>query len=399
LAPNQVTAGIVVDCTELFSNPINTGIQRVVRALLGQWPSDRFATPIVTCLRQGRMARVPSDAVDYVLSPIAQSIDLEASRRRVQELLSGVVEAAPLQGLQFVPEVTFDHSRCAFLDTRLAAGLPLAMLAYDFLPYLRPELFSLRTNSDLMDYLRVIRRATHVAHISDNTRDEFLTRICGRARADEGPVLPLGTDGIQCERQAWHPSRRGYVAVGSIDGRKNQQLIFRAFAPLWRAGIEAPLTLIGRPFASADLGWIEEARSFPQFKWLDNASDADVAAEMKIARCSLYVSDAEGYGLPPVESLGLGVPAIVSSRIPSVRMLETDAMVRLETVSAESIGSAVRRTLDDEEMSKLWNEASALQLPTWADFALSTAGWLASLTGESERRASATASAGHAAAQ
>ena len=202
-----------------------------------------------------------------------------------------------------VPEVFFDPARAGFHRERLRRNSSaVALLSYDFIPWLQPDRFPLPSVTSLMPYLRLVRDAQHVAFISEQTRREYVTRILRRPGHKGGPVLPLGADGLGMEHQSWSPGRHEFVALGSIDGRKNQHLILEAFELLWRNGSEARLTLLGRVFAGADRAWIERAMHDHRFRWIDHPSQEIVAATLREARATIYVSAVEGFGLPPVES-------------------------------------------------------------------------------------------------
>jgi glycosyltransferase involved in cell wall biosynthesis len=101
-----------------------------------------------------------------------------------------------------------------------------------------------------------------------------------------------------------------------------------------------------------------------------------VAERIGRARATIYVSEAEGYGLPPVESLAVGVPVIVSASCPSVAMLEPSGMRRLDPVTPQAIAAAVLALEDDAVAAALWREGEMLKFGTWRDFAWMAAAWL-----------------------
>ena len=248
------------------------------------------------------------------------------------------------------------------------------MLGYDFLPWLRPDLFATSSVAELMPYLRLLSKVPLVAFISDRTKREFETRITRRPAT--GPVLTLGADGLRIERQAWHDSRRGYVALGSIDTRKNQHLIVEAFSRLWSAGHDVPLTLIGRAFEGHKLAWLKAASRFPLFRWMNSATDADLANAMRSTRATIYLSENEGFGLPPVESVSCGIPAIVAASCPSAAGENSAGMLRLQQVTPDRIAAAVLALEDRATAAALWENAGAVQLGTWQTFAEATATWV-----------------------
>ena len=370
---------VIVDCTELYRNPVRTGIQRVVRKLLRHWP-DRGPELHLAYFDGSSLVRLPERARRLLADETPGARDM-SYRDLVQQLanVSGdTADSLPETAAALIPEVFYDRSRANFHVHRVRDGrLPLAMLAYDFLPFLQPQLFNLRSAAPLMGYLVAIREASSVAHISAQTAQDYTRRVMRGQAHSLGPVLPLGADGLGLEKQQWRPDRSAFVALGSIDGRKNQHLIVAAFVKLWRAGHRMPLVLIGRAFDSIDDTFLREALVFPQFRWLETATDADIAEELRHARATIYASTAEGFGLPPVESLAVGVPVIASGALPSLATISAQGQVRLSDVSADTIADAVLLLQEDAATAALWAGAASLRLDAWEDFGLNAANWIA----------------------
>jgi glycosyltransferase involved in cell wall biosynthesis len=375
---------IVLDCTELCANPVRTGIQRVVRELLRNWPAHGPAIHAARFVAGNGLVRLPPRTVRLLKEEepgIAGLPHVQLVRHITDSTFEPATSALPKGSLVFIPEVFYDSTRCAFYEDLLGAReMPVALLAYDFLPFLRPELFGVKTVAPLMPYLRLVRSVDDVGHISNQTREDYMLRVLRGRGKMSGPVLPLGADGLRLERQSWAPDRRTFVALGSLDGRKNQHFIVAAFMKLWQAGHEIPLTLIGRAFEHLDLRWLTEARCFPNLRWLDAATDEDVSQALRNARGTIYVSETEGFGLPPVESLSAGIPVITLARVPSVAMLPPLGQLRLDTPNPEVIANAVLRLMDDSTAAALWTEAASLTLPSWRDFAAATSEWLSGVS-------------------
>ena len=391
---------LLIDITELFENPVRTGIQRVVREMLRHWPSDGPAPRTVRFDPKHGLLGLSAAAVALLTEHDDASRHLPYAELRAQlhsfagePLTELEVTSSPV----LLPEVFYDPARCQFYERRLAAAPgSVAMLFYDFLPFLRPDLFKYSSILPYMSYARLACMAPHAAFISHQTQQEYANRFLHRRNAmtamieASGPVLPLGADGLALERQVWAPQRQLFASIGSIDGRKNQHLIVAAFMRLWDAGYSAPLVLIGRRFDGVAEDWIEAARHYPQFRWLDAATDADLAAVLREARATIYVSDAEGYGLPPVESLAVGIPVIASASVPSLAMLPPGGQVRLVEVTVEAIADAVRAMKPDAAARRLWREAASLQLGTWYNFAVQTAEWCKTFVEQPSLEAPAT---------
>jgi len=132
-------------------------------------------------------------------------------------------------------------------------------------------------------------------------------------------AAPLGFDLPPAEMAQPPPSSETpyFVALGTVEPRKNHHMLLA----LWRdlaetIGPGAPrLVILGRR------GWDNEI----VFRMLDRCGgygglveerggvdDGTIAIMLRGARALLFPSFAEGYGLPLVEALALGVPAICS---------------------------------------------------------------------------------------
>ena len=108
-----------------------------------------------------------------------------------------------------------------------------------------------------------------------------------------------------------------FVALGTIEPRKNHALLLKIWERFWDKMKDASpkLILVGRR------GWENEA----VFRQLDSEpmmgrtvieagtpDDATLAAYFASTTALLFPSLAEGYGLPLAEALGAGVPCIAS---------------------------------------------------------------------------------------
>jgi glycosyltransferase involved in cell wall biosynthesis len=119
-----------------------------------------------------------------------------------------------------------------------------------------------------------------------------------------------------------------FVMLGTLEPRKNHLMILEAWQALAAAmGPETPrLVVIGQP------GWNREhtASVLARCAALGDAvivkaqcSDAECSTWLRHARALLFPSFAEGYGMPLVEALSLGVP-VIASDLPAFREIVGD---------------------------------------------------------------------------
>lgn len=144
-------------------------------------------------------------------------------------------------------------------------------------------------------------------------------------------------------RAKYHLPERYWLYVGGFDVRKNVEFLIRAYSEARQRRSCPPLVLAGRiPTNLAptlcDIAGAERAAGLnndtlikPGF--IDNA---DLPGLYAGAELFVYPSLMEGYGLPPMEAMGCGCPAVVADNS-SLREVVTDTDYRFSTDSAAQL--------------------------------------------------------------
>lgn len=361
-----------LDISQLVLDPRRSGIQRAERELIRHWCGPSRLAPCRFDPRTGQLHELP-DSILHVLCEDAPRGGAAVEALRLERhLVSGAV-IRPDRLLN--AELFVDRDRAAYYHG-LTNTSAVFWLVYDFIPWLQPEWFGVGSGARLMPYLRALRRVPNLAFISGRTRDDCASRILRRPM--EGPVIPMGADGLGLERQRFSASRRSFVMLGTIEQRKNAAPAMEAFQALWRDGLDVDLVMIGgtSPDASRELALLAELVGQRRFRHLRNLPDAGVREELRRARAMLFPSVGEGYGIPPMEALHAGIPVIVSDTLPALAGLSGLGQIRLAEVSADTIEQAIRTMLDDDRAEAMWSEAGQLSVPGWADFARDVARWV-----------------------
>ena len=149
---------VVLDVSELIENPVRTGIQRVARELIRHWPAQ---IPMRVSRFDGvGLQPVPEAVIDILADRAGEDEASNADvRTRIARALEGRALPLPHAGRSFVPEVFFSDARCNFYLRRLRAGPEsVGFIAFDFIPWLRPDLIGVTGTAPLMPYLRLLRR-------------------------------------------------------------------------------------------------------------------------------------------------------------------------------------------------------------------------------------------------
>jgi glycosyltransferase involved in cell wall biosynthesis len=128
------------------------------------------------------------------------------------------------------------------------------------------------------------------------------------------------------------------LAVGTLEPRKNLPALVAAFALLRRRHPELTLALAGLE------GWEERPLEADGVRLLGFVSDEELARLYRGAAAFAYPSRFEGFGMPVVEALASGVPAVVSSH-PSLDEACGDAALRVDPDDTEAFAEALDQAL------------------------------------------------------
>jgi glycosyltransferase involved in cell wall biosynthesis len=202
----------------------------------------------------------------------------------------------------------------------LRASQPMVLTVHDVIEWHRgrhfPGRLSLRHHLSRLyrmnTMIRNVRSARAIHTVSQHAADDICQTL--RVPPEKVHVIPLGFANRPVEPDPsilteWKLVPHSYaMAFGALDPRKNMGLLMR----LW-ASYPMPLKLVVVGLEEPALKeWAAYGESNPNVVIRGFESDARVLALMKNASLFLYPSFYEGFGLPVLEALSLGVPVIVS---------------------------------------------------------------------------------------
>ncbi|HEV7206721.1 MAG TPA: glycosyltransferase family 1 protein [Jatrophihabitans sp.] len=321
---------LVVDAIAVQQGSAAIVVGNVLAGWVAGWPDDEIV------VLAGRSPEFPVPAgvtvetterrLDSTLGRLAaQSVDVRRACRRLgaDALLSGVTASA-----------------------FLGAPCPHAVIVYDFRHELRPEQFSpARRLARRLLYGWSFRRADALACISERTRHDLVRR---RPRwAEKSFAALLGADHADGWRGGGSAASRRYVLAFGHFANKNVDGVLRAWAEHAGGADDAVvLRICGLGGTARDaaqdlvrtLGIDERVELMP---WLD---DAEFAALFAGASAILFPSDFEGFGLPAVEALRLGIPVVISSDPALLEVTGGHAVVAAGTSPAD-LAAAIDRAL------------------------------------------------------
>lgn len=206
---------------------------------------------------------------------------------------------------------------------------------------------------------RAVRQARRVlADTGEIARD--LARTYGLDPAKIG-VVPLALDPkfLECEtrsaesdveRLAVHGIDGPYLLyLGSLLKRRHIDVVIAAFAALAAGDPSLRLVLAGRNRLprSRDLdGWISGSGCGERILVTGYLGEDLLGPLYRQAALTFYLSSYEGYGLPPLESLAAGVPAIVGPGL-ALDDLWPEYPYRCQRFEVEAVAAAARAALRD----------------------------------------------------
>jgi glycosyltransferase involved in cell wall biosynthesis len=212
-----------------------------------------------------------------------------------------------------------------------------------------------RTRAEIRrDYPALARahahRADHIVVPSRFTAME-VERVLD-VTSDRITVCPPGVPAWR-EPIARPPSDQGYVLfLGTLEPRKNVGLLLDAYRRLAERGPVPDLVLAGRATDAAQ-SWLDAIGRPPLAGLVEHRGYVPADSRQQLfegARLLVLPSFNEGFGLPVLEALSLGVPTIVSNQGALPELVEDTALI-VDPDSAEGLATAIERLLTDESLA------------------------------------------------
>jgi len=235
-----------------------------------------------------------------------------------------------------------DALHCTIYRAPPRSRVPVLVTVHDLAVLRHPEAFPAWTRLYGRTGLRrTIRAATRVVAVSEFSRRET-AELCD---VDPGriDVVPNAADSCFVPTGP-RPAGDYVLAVGTLEPRKN---LARAIEAARQAGVE--LRVVGAR------GWGGVEAGGAGVRWLGRVSDLELAGLYRGARCLVYPSLYEGFGIPVLEAMACGTP-VVTSRASAMAEVAGAAAQLVDPLDAASIAAGI------DEASRRRDELVALGL-------------------------------------
>jgi glycosyltransferase involved in cell wall biosynthesis len=365
----------------------NTGVQRVVRNLAAALQeAGHDLVPVRWCTEREAIVRAEPAWLEGLArfggpvleAPAEAGIPLHLSTAAGElEMNWLLIPEVPHVGGEDAPSlpVVFDYARFY--------GLRSASVFYDLIPLRVAGYEGARRAHEA--YVRSLVAADLVSAISAHSADDLR-----RWWSDEGyepPRLPyvvatpLAAEvrGLQrvVERTDPAPPIR-FTALGTVEPRKNQVEVMRAFKRLRtrRTDLDLRLDVVGGIHAEVARA-VDELAEGDGIRVHDYVSDERARALVAESHATVFMSLNEGFGLPIAESLWLATPCLCSDHGAMGEIAAGGGCLTVEAADGHAIEMGLERlAIDGELRRRLVLEASERPLRLWRDYASDLVGAL-----------------------
>ena len=280
-----------------------------------------------------------------------------------------------------IPEVTYHTTHPIPPTSRLIKvardfGLKVGAIFYDSIPLLTKD--ARENNLKHADYMSTIALADviwPISHYSCHFIIDYLRRY-EKLNDVELPKISVSTLAEEMDTPRLiefdSSTNRNIVCIGTIDERKNQITLIRAFNKYCEAhpGNDWKLHVIGLVRDNYKKTVEKEAVRNPNIKFHYNADDSDIKRFYMNCKFTVFPSLQEGYGLPIVESLWNIRPCVCANFGSMAELSVTGGCLAVDTHSVDAVLGAITRLMEDEALyQQKIDEIIKRPFKTWYEYA------------------------------
>jgi glycosyltransferase involved in cell wall biosynthesis len=385
-----VTGQVVVDLHHTSGTAFATGIQRVAREVTRRWARAQPFVLVGWTRGYTALHQLPMSAIEGV--PLAGDGSGSGNTGTERDAPTGSI-IVPWRSTYVLPELLGEAGRVdRFQALAQYSGNRSAVIGFDCVPMTTGETAVEGMGADFAHYLAAVAHTDRVATISAGAAVEFrgwrsMLGGAGLAGPEITPVpLPMDRPPLDDDAVAMARAQLAVVGmpmvlvVGSHEPRKNHRAVLQAAELLWRDGLEFSLLFVGgnswnsERFTTALHDLQAVGRPVHAVRAL---TDDLLWAAYAIARCTLFPSLNEGFGLPVAESIASGTPVITSDFGSMREIAEPGGALLVDCHDDHQIAHALRRLLTDDALhATLADQARRRPRRTWDDYADETWSYL-----------------------
>jgi glycosyltransferase involved in cell wall biosynthesis len=231
--------------------------------------------------------------------------------------------------------------------------LPVVVTVHDLIPFVMPRDYPWVRMARVLG-LRLLPHADAVIAVSDATRRDVIRfsktdpeRITVIPEGISPVFQPAPDEAIQRLRDKLRLDRPFLLAVGTFDPRKRIALLADVVRRV-RRDHDIDLVIAGDQgtFAGAVTGELARAGLGEHSRVIGHVTSDDLIALYTAAAVFVFTSAYEGFGLPPLEAMACGAPAVVFDNS-SLREVSGGAASMVPDGDAGAMAESINNILDD----------------------------------------------------
>lgn len=252
-----------------------------------------------------------------------------------------------------LPEIPTRQRARYLISNSNKLDLKIIFWVYDLLPYTHPEYFKKTSILQISAFEDLLRASTKIVVNSRHVRSEIF-RLFPEIPVSKISVIPLPSSFETHLRKEQNSQKvKSFSMIGSLEPRKNHLLAVKGFLKFRREFPESELNFVyNNSWKSWKvLIWVLILKGTGKKIFLrKNLSDFEVLRHLEESTALLFLSFEEGYGLPIVEALSIGIPVIMFDKPPMSEFAEFGGIIWCEDTSSSVLKSML--FLSDEIQRK-----------------------------------------------
>ncbi|QTE30238.1 glycosyltransferase [Pengzhenrongella sicca] len=369
---------VLVDVEHTSHTALATGIQRVARQTTSRWSRDHEIT-LVGWTQDHRAMRL--------LDESERAVALRGGDETTVHHVGGDgTIVVPWGATYILPELATEMRRTnRLLALARFSRSRTSVIGFDCVPLSSGETIGAEMGTAFANNLAAVRHMDRVAAISHAAAREYE----GWREMLVGVGLPgPGIATIMLPVEAEKPTPHAVemvrstlttdalpliLCVGSHEPRKNHLAVLQGAELAWRAGTRFSLVFVGGNSWGGE-GFRERMSELQEagrpVQSVSALSDDLLWAAYDVARCVVFPSLNEGYGLPVAEAIASGTPVITSSFGSMQEIGQAGGALLVDPRDDHAIAQAITTLVDDEQAhARLVTEARDVPGRTWDQYA------------------------------
>jgi len=251
----------------------------------------------------------------------------------------------------------------------------MAFVFYDAIPLRREDLQGMASKHE--EYMQHLLLADVIWPISFHSGNDLISFFATSERASNKTMpeitpVPLSGESYHCARVLEPDDGDALIlSVGSIDQRKNQVALIKAFEAYRKRNPNSKwrLTLVGNlhPLVAEEVNRAQSADK--NILHLGHISDEELDMLYRSSSFTVFPSVEEGFGLPILESLWYGKPCVCANFGSMGDVAEGGGCFTIDTRNQSKLDDAIAMLIDDNELRESFAKQAVLRpIISWTDY-------------------------------